>query len=690
MVSKRVLYTWLTSLFVLLPLLGWGEEVDSLWWNQDASFLIPIEEVSVKAQRPLSRIGVQVSEIDTAALRANVALSMADVLTYNSSIFVKQYGRATLSTVAFRGTSPSHTQVLWNGLKVQSPMLGMTDLSMIPAYLVDRSELLHGPSSVGVTGGGLGGAIQMESTLRESKGVALQFVQGVGSFSTFDEFLRVEYGTERWALSTRVVYSSSENDFKYTNYKRKEYIYNDEHQIIGSYYPVERNRNGAFRDLHLMQQLSYTSLRGDRLKLDAWYLNSKREIPLLAVDYRDERALDNEMREETLRAVVGWERHGASSSVELRGGYAYSWQGYDFSQDRGNGWMTRMSSTRSSTHTLYGEAEANFILSPGWSLKSMLTLNHYRVESLNRLTEAGYREHRTELSAFVATRWAATERLGLALSLREELCGKELSMPVPLLAVEYLLSKRGNLLLKGSLTRNYRFPTLNDLYFLPGGNPDLKAEEGLSYDIGLSFELARTGRYHLQGHATWFDSYIDDWIVWLPTSNGFWRPRNVERVHAYGVELAADFEWQPARDWQLSLTGSFSWTPSINQGDPLSWSDHSVGKQLVYIPEYSSSVALRAAWRSWRLSFETSYYSERYTSSDNNTQSALGVVDPYAVSSLSLEKRLAFSWSDLSLKGVVGNLFDRTYESVLSRPMPGIHFEFFIEIRPKWGAKKEK
>lgn len=678
----------LATLLLLLPLAGWASVTDSLWWNRDASYLVPIEQVAVVARRPLARIGEQQTLIDSAALRSNVALSIADVLTYNSSLFVKQYGRATLSTVAFRGTSPSHTQVLWNGMKVQSPMLGMTDLSMIPAYLVDRASLLHGPSSVGITGGGLGGAIRLESRPEGIRGAALQFVQGVGSFSTFDDYLRFDYGSERWALSTRVAYSSSKNDFKYTNYKRKEYLYDDEHQIVGSYYPEERNRNGAFRDLHLMQQLYYTTTGGDRIGLDAWYLNSKRGVPLLSVDYRDERKLENELREETLRGVIRWEHRRSNSRLELRGGYAYSHQGYEFARDRGNGWMTRLSSTRSTTHTLYAEAEAEWFLSERWSLKADLCFNHYRVESLNRITEEGYREHRSELSALVSARWAISERLGAALSLREELCGEALSLPIPLLGIDYLLSRKGNLMLKGSLTRNYRFPTLNDLYFLPGGNPDLRPEEGLSYDLGLSFSVGKEERYRLRGEVVWFDSYIDNWIIWLPTSNGFWHPRNVKRVHAYGVELSAEMKWQPARDWQLSLSGSFSWSPSINEGDPLSWSDHSIGKQLVYIPEYSASVVLRTAWRSWRLSFESNYYSERYTSSDNNTRSELGVVDPYTVSSLSLEKRLAFSWADLSLKGMVSNLFDREYESVLSRPMPGIHVEFFLEIRPKWGKNR--
>ena len=93
---------------------------------------IKIREVSVVADRPMKEIGVQQTKFDSVALRENVALSFADVLAFNSSIFVKSFGRATLSTVAFRGTSPSHTQVSWNGMKINNPMLGMTEFSMIP------------------------------------------------------------------------------------------------------------------------------------------------------------------------------------------------------------------------------------------------------------------------------------------------------------------------------------------------------------------------------------------------------------------------------------------------------------------------------------------------------------------------------------------------------------------------------
>ena len=69
----------------------------------------------------------------------------------------------------------------------------------------------------------------------------------------------------------------------------------------------------------------------------------------------------------------------------------------------------------------------------------------------------------------------------------------------------------------------------------------------------------------------------------------------------------------------------------------------------------------------------------------NNDVSFSGKLPEYFMSNISLEKLLTFKFMDLSLKGVINNLFDEEYLSVLSRPMPGINFEVFVGITPKWG-----
>lgn len=277
---------------------------DGGWWNENPSLVLPIRAVGVTGVKPMKEIGVQKTQLDTLVLHENIALSMADVLTFNSSIFIKQYGRATLSTVAFRGTGPSHTQVVWNGMRINSPMLGMTDFSMIPSYFVDDAQLLHGTSSVNVTGGGLGGAVMLATKPAGTQGFGLQYTQGIGSFWTTDEFLRLTYGNDRWQTSTRVVYSSSPNEYSYRNHDKKENIYDDEHNIIGSYYPREKHDDGAFRDFHLLQEAYYNTGNGDRFGLNAWLIASKRGLGRMTTDYGDPKKFINEQRERTLRNVL--------------------------------------------------------------------------------------------------------------------------------------------------------------------------------------------------------------------------------------------------------------------------------------------------------------------------------------------------------------------------------------------------
>ena len=55
---------------------------------------------------------------------------------------------------------------------------------------------------------------------------------------------------------------------------------------------------------------------------------------------------------------------------------------------------------------------------------------------------------------------------------------------------------------------------------------------------------------------------------------------------------------------------------------------------------------------------------------------------------VSLEKRFKIQSTVFSLKLSVYNLFDEEYVSVLSRPMAGRNYGFFIGVNPHWKSKK--
>ena len=205
---------------------------------QDSVQTRQLDSIRITARYRLRDMGMQKTSLDSMELHSDITGSLAHVLTRSSSLFIKHYGRATLSTASFRGTSPSHTQVTWNGMKINSPMLGMVDFSTIPSYFIDRADLYHGPSSVTLSSGGLGGAIALSTSTPAQEGLSLQYIQGAGSFRTFDEFLNISIRKQQWSSSIRLYFASSRNDYPYTNYRKKHFFYDDQGNESGYEYPV--------------------------------------------------------------------------------------------------------------------------------------------------------------------------------------------------------------------------------------------------------------------------------------------------------------------------------------------------------------------------------------------------------------------------------------------------------------------
>lgn len=646
-----------------------------------------MHELSVTAHRRLSDTGVQRTVLDTLVLHQNVALAMSDVLTQHTSLFIKSYGRATESTAEFRGTSPSHTQVLWNGLKINSPMLGTFDFSTIPAYFVDEANLLHGASSLIATGGGLGGAVDLSTRPTQAPGFGIQYIQGIGSYDTYDQFLRLTCARQRWSGTTRVVYATSQNDFHYTNYDKKVDVRDADGNIIRSYHPVERNRSGYFHDLHALQDLAFHPAGGGTLSASLWFTHSLRGLPFLSVDYRDDAAFTNEQQQNALRSVLSWQRAlGAQWSLDTRAGYTYQDIAYDYftirrSLDDSSEEKNVITASQSYSQQGYMQAKADFMPAADWLLTANLGLTYNHVRSNDRSPfhiGDNYNLGRLESTLSLSAKYRPTRRLALSTILREELYKRDFVPLIPAFFGEYKILE--SLIFKCSVARNYRYPTMDDLYFKPGGNPNLRPERGFTYDGGLEFNYTNPA-LNLHANLSAFDSYINDWILWTPNAKGYWQPSNLKKVHNYGTELSFTASLNMPRNWHASLTANYAYTPSLNQSEDLDEADASYGKQLVYVPRHSANLSARLDWRTWSLTYQWFSYSERFTTTSNDISRITGRLKPYYMSDLTLEKQFRWRRFHASVKGVVYNLLGSEYVTVLSRPMAGRHFEIFLELR---------
>lgn len=645
---------------------------------------LDLHEVQVLAKRRLADAGIEKTVLDTTLLHEHLSMSLADVLTKNSTVFVKSYGRATESTAEFRGTSPNHTQVSWNGMRINSPMLGTVDFSYIPGYFVDQATLLHGASSITETGGGLGGSIALMTKPMFGQGHDMQYIQGIGSFHTWDQFLRYNYSNQHWSTSTRVGYGHSLNDFTYTNYDKKVDVRDEQGKIVSSYHPKETNKSGYFDDVNVLQDVSYRDLKGNTLSASAWVTCSLRGLPFLSVDYKDDADFTNEHNLNSLRTVLSWEHIAENWKLDVRGGYSQQATDYEYSTLH-SGIDNIITKSHSMSRTGYLQAHWTCTPTERLSIEADGSTYYHHVKSHDRSpfhTGENFDKGRMEESLSASLRWWPWQVLSLGGVLRQEFYGQTAVQPIPALFAE-VLYRPWNLVFKASVARNYRYPSMDDLYFQPGGNPDLRPEKGVTYDGGIEWGI-RQKRWMLKGNVTAFDSYITDWILWTPNHKGYWVPSNVKEVHNYGVEASVQAEVKLSRQWKGTVAANYAHTPSINQGEKLNSNDVSYGKQLCYIPLNSLNMRAQLQWRQWTLIYQWYHYGRRYTTTSNEVDRITGTLIPYYMNDVSLEKNFRWKHVDTSIKLLCNNLLDNEFQTVLSRPMPGRNFEVFLQIHPHW------
>jgi iron complex outermembrane receptor protein len=80
----------------------------------------------------------------------------------------------------------------------------------------------------------------------------------------------------------------------------------------------------------------------------------------------------------------------------------------------------------------------------------------------------------------------------------------------------------------------------------------------------------------------------------------------------------------------------------------------------------------------WQLAFWQNYTDSVFLLADNSSS-----LPAYALGNLSLAK--TFHWSKINATAIfkINNIWDKDYEVVVNRPMPGQNFEFNIQIAYK-------
>jgi vitamin B12 transporter len=110
--------------------------------------------------------------------------SLTDILKFNSFIYFKENGLGMVSSPSFRGTSASHTAVIWNGININSQLNGQVDFNAISANSYDNITVRSGGGSVLFGSGAIGGSIHLDNLIQFSKQEKHKLLANYGSFNT--------------------------------------------------------------------------------------------------------------------------------------------------------------------------------------------------------------------------------------------------------------------------------------------------------------------------------------------------------------------------------------------------------------------------------------------------------------------------------------------------------------------------
>ena len=126
---------------------------------------IRLEPVMIRGFAPERFMsGLKVQKMDSSALNDFRFQNISDLLSLYTPLAFKNYGHGQLNTVSFRGTSANHTAVLWNGLNINSPILGQTDFSTVPIAGFDELSVQYGAAASNVGSDAVGGSILLGSS----------------------------------------------------------------------------------------------------------------------------------------------------------------------------------------------------------------------------------------------------------------------------------------------------------------------------------------------------------------------------------------------------------------------------------------------------------------------------------------------------------------------------------------------
>ncbi|WP_057937371.1 TonB-dependent receptor [Algoriphagus resistens] len=597
---------------------------------------IPLTEVEVFAPA-LDRFaqGQKVISWTKKELEDFQGRSLGDILQEQSPIFVRQYGAGMIASPSFRGTSAGHTAVFWNGLPINSPSLGQSDLSILPVSAIDQVDLQFGNAGALLGNEAIGGSVNLGTETDFGKGFRAGISQQIGSFGLFNSNLSGGFSSNNFSSNTKIYREFARNNFPYKD--------------LGQFgTPEVKEDHAQVEQVGIVQDLAWNLNPTNLLKASFWWNKTDRMVqPVMGSQTNDVQ------EDQALRVVIDYFHFGERSVWNLKTGFVH------------NELLFNQSENTTSQYFLAGDWDQG--ISDQWTLKFGARY------TLTKGDLSTYQADDNRIELYQSTKFSASEQLSFALNLRQLVYEGNLAPFTPNLGMDWeLWSKESQTLqLKASLGKGFKVPTLNDRFWNPGGNPDLLPEESISGEIGLTWN--KQGNVNWSQGLTYYKMSVDNWIIWLPKGS-FWTPENIKKVNNQGLEYQGKVNGN-LKLWKWELITSYSFSQAITK-EGIDKNDQSVEKQLPYTPQHQANAKFKVEREAFSAFLSTCYVGERSITADNPR-----LMPSYQLFNLGLGyDKLQLGKVYIPLGFQVNNLFNTDYQVLYLRAMPRRSYQFNLSI----------
>ncbi len=618
-----------------------GSSLFSLLSFGQLDTILALQEVEISAEKIRKQpVGTQIEKWKTSDLAALPAQNIGELMSAETGTFIKSYGSGSLATSSIRGGSAGHTLVLWNGFSLQSPILGLLDLSLLPLNSVEEITLQKGGNSAIWGSGAIGGIISMNSQPSFGMYRSLDVKSTIGSFGNYNQEVKIGYGELRVYGVTKMFYQQGKNNFKY---------------FIAPNFPKRQQTNAEVSQQNILQDIYWKIDKKNNLVFHFWQQFSDRNIPPTNVQTR---SLARQ-KDRSSRLMMDWKN--VNETYVLQGKAGFFKEHLDYYDDETG--LISLSDFSTLTTEFNGQKF--------WKDKHKLhgAITH----SITTANNDGYLESPIEnRSAIQVSYFFQHNNYKFQTSVRQELIDGKLVPIVPSIGFDYSLFSW--LKFQGKVSRNYRVPTLNDRFWNGGGNENLKPESGWSEEATLSSPF-KIGKSNFEFSLTGFNRNIDNWILWAPApGQPSWSAFNISEVWSRGLEPRFSFFYKNKKEEKslaIKVDVGYDFIKSTNEV-AMELPRREVGEQIIYVPLHQAFGRATLSWKNMGLSYQHGFTGQ--------ARGQYGKLDAYQVGNVRMQYSADWKKCKSTVFFNINNLWNVNYIVVERRPMPGTHFQIGIKF----------